>query len=104
MSNAVLETTAKSLAHHPMGRNKTAGTNETGAGAEGRVEYEKTYRNHRRKASGADRQDSPNFGCRLVRAMRHEGANGDRRGRVAHRASDAAHDLSLGRSWAAAFL
>jgi hypothetical protein len=38
MSSAVLKTTAKILAHHPMGRNKTVGTNKSEAGAEGRVE------------------------------------------------------------------
>ena len=88
MSNAVLETTAKILAHRPMGRNKTAGTNETEAGDEGRDEYEKAYRNHRRKASGADRQDSPDFSRRVVRSMRHEGANGNRGRRITHRPGD----------------
>jgi hypothetical protein len=103
MSNAVLETTAKILAHRRMGRNKTTGTNETEAGAEGSVEYEKTYRNHRRKASGADRQNSPDFSRRLVRSMRDQGANGNRGGRIADRSGDPAHDLSPGRDRATAF-
>ncbi|MDX6404284.1 MAG: hypothetical protein QOH70_1739 [Blastocatellia bacterium] len=102
MSNAVLETTAKILAHHPKGRNKPAGTNETEAGAEGSLEYEKTYRNHGRKASGVDGQDSPDLSRGLVRSMRHEGANGNSGGRLAHRSGEPAHDLSLGGSGATA--
>lgn len=103
MSHSVLETTAKILADHSEGRNKTAVTNDTVANDEGRNDYEKAYRNHRRKASGPDRQDSPDFSRRLVCALRHEGANGDRGGRIAHRSGDPAYDLSLGRSTAASF-
>lgn len=103
MSNAVLEITAKILTHRPMGSNKKPGTNQALAGDEGRDDYEKAYRNHRRKASGVDDQDSPDFSRGLVRSMRHEGANGNSGGRVTHRPGDAAHDLSLGRSGATSF-
>ena len=103
MSNTVLETTAKILAHRPMGRNKTAGSNETKPECEWRDEYEKTYRNHRRKAPSADRQDSPDFSRRVVRGMQHEGANGNRGRCITYRPGDPAHYLSLGRSGATAF-
>src|SRR3954468_4399351 len=102
MWNAVLETTAKILTHRPMGSNKKPGTNQAVADERG-DDYEKTYRNHGRKASGADHRDSPGFSRRLVRSVRHEGANGNRGRRVTHRPGDAAHDLSLGRSRAASF-
>ena len=94
MSNAVLETTAKILAHRPMGRNQTTGTNEIKAGDEGRDQHEKTYRNHRRKASGFDHQSSQDFSRRVVRSLRHEGANGNRGKRVTYRPGDPADDLS----------
>ena len=103
MSNAVLETTAKILAHRPMGRNHATGTNEVKAGDEGRDQHEKTYRNHRRKASGFDRQNSPDFSRRVVRSLRHEGANGNCGRRITYRPGDPAHDLSLGRNGATAF-
>jgi len=103
MSNTVLETTAKILAHRPMGRNEKSGTNQAVADEEGRDDYEKAYRDHRRKASGADRQDSPGFSRRLVRSVQHEGANGNSGRRVTHRPGNTAHDLSLGRSRAASF-
>jgi hypothetical protein len=102
MSNAVLKTRREILAHGTVGRNRDAVTNETEAGDEGRDEYEKAYRNHRRKASGADRQDSPDFSRRMVRYMRHEGTNGSRGRRITHRPGDPAHDLSLGRNGATA--
>ena len=103
MSNAVLEITAKILTHRPMGSNKKPGTNQAVADDEGRDDYEKAYRNHGRKASGGDRQDSPGFSHRLVRSVWHESANGNSGRRVTHRSGDAAHDLSLGGSGAAAF-
>jgi hypothetical protein len=103
MSYTVLETTAKILTHRPMGSNKQSGKNQAVADDEGRDDYEKAYRNHRRKAPGAESQDSPGFSRRLVRSMRHEGANGNSGRRVAHRPGDAAHDLSLGRNRATSF-
>lgn len=103
MSNAVLETAAKILAHRPVGSNKKSRTNQAVADDGGRDDYEKAYRNFGRKASGGDHQDSPGFSCRLVRSVRHQGANGNRGRRVTHRPGDAAHDLSLGRDWATAF-
>lgn len=103
MSNAALKTTAKILTHRPMGSNKKPGTNQAVADDEGRDDYEKAYRNHGRKASRGNRQDSPGFSRWLVRALRHEGANGNRGRRVTHRPGDAAHGLSLGRSRAASF-
>jgi hypothetical protein len=103
MSNTVLEPAAKILAHRPMGRNKMAVTSETVRGHEGGQEYEKTYRNHCRKASGRDRQAWPVFSRRLVRSVRYEGANGNGRRRVTHRPGNAAHHLSLGRKRTTAF-
>jgi hypothetical protein len=61
MSSAVLKTTAKILAHHSNTRNKTADTIGGCAGDPGRDDYEKSYRDHRRKASGADRKERPDM-------------------------------------------
>jgi hypothetical protein len=103
MSDAVLKTREQILTHSTVGRNQIAGTDAAEAEDEGRNQYEKTYRNHRRKASGADHRDAQDFSHRVVRAMRTEGPNGDRRRRITHRPSDPAHDLSLGRKRATAF-
>ena len=102
MSDAA-RATERILAHDTVGRNQIAGTKEAEADDEGRNQYEKAYRNHRRKASGAHHRDSQDFSRRVVRAMRFEGANGNGRRRITHRPSDPAHDLSVGRNGATAF-
>ena len=103
MMSDLARTTAQILAHSTVGRNQIAGTNETEADDEGRNQYEKAYRNHRRKASGADHRDPQDLSQRVVRAMRREGTNGNGRRRITYRPGDPAHDLSLGRNGASAF-
>src|SRR5258708_1462085 len=102
MSDAA-RTTEQILAHDTAGRNQIAGTDADEADDEGRNQYEEAYRNHRRKASGADHRDPQDCSYRVVRAMRPEGTNGHGRRRITHRPGDSAHDLSLGRNGASAF-
>ena len=102
MSDAA-RTTERILTHDTAGRNQTGGTDEAEADDEGRNQYEKAYRNHRRKASGADHRDPQDLSRGVVRAMRPESANGNGRRRITYRPGDPAHDLSLGRNGASAF-
>ncbi len=102
MSDAA-RTTQQILAHDTAGSNQIAGTDADEADDEGRNQYEEAYRNHRRKASGADHRDPQDCSCRVVRAMRPESANGNGRRRITHRPGNAAHDLSLGRNGGTAF-
>ena len=97
MSNAVPKTTAQILTHGTVGRNNVAGPGKTEADDDGRRDHEKAYRDHRRKAAGADRRDPQDFSRRVVRAMRPEGANGHSRRCITHHPSKPAHNLSTDR-------
>ncbi|MFL6375170.1 MAG: CARDB domain-containing protein [Pyrinomonadaceae bacterium] len=103
MSNTVLEKTAKSYRIGQMAAIKATDAQATLLGDEGRHDYEKTNRDHCRKASCVNHQHSPDLSRRVVLGMRDESPDGSRRRRITHRRGDAAHDLSPSRGRAASF-